>query len=117
MLRRRRIGSHLAVERPLTRTSPSLGVRRPLISLRVVVLPEPLRPSNTTVSPLFTTSDRFSRRGRPLRLKETRSNSMAGVLFVDELFAISSLVVVELRDIFECGIGAGFTGDIGKHEM
>src|ERR1700733_2159663 len=118
MLRRRRIGSHFVVERPLTRTSPSLGVRRPLISLRVVVLPEPLRPSNTTVSPLFTTSDRFSSRGRPLRLKETRSNSMAGALFVDAsfadgfftdaLFAVSSLElsVVELRGIFECGISA-----------
>src|ERR1700733_2299192 len=129
MLRRRRIGSHLVVERPLTRTLPSLGVRRALISLRVVVLPEPLRPSRTTVSPLFTTSDRFSSRGRPLRLKETRSNSMAGGLFVDAsfvdalftdaLFAISllELLVMELCGIFECGISAGSTGDIEKHEM
>ena len=51
MLRRRRMGSHTSVERPSTATSPSLGSSRRLISFSVVVLPEPLRPKSTRVSP------------------------------------------------------------------
>src|SRR6266436_899383 len=47
MLRRRRIGSQSVVDSPLTRTSPELGTRSRLMSLREVVLPDPLRPSST----------------------------------------------------------------------
>src|SRR5260221_2804944 len=77
MLRRKRIGSHSAVRRPLTRTSPAVGNSSRLISFKVVVLPEPLRPSSTRVSPCLTESTRSCSNGRPFRRKEAWSNSMA----------------------------------------
>src|ERR1700690_2613055 len=113
MLRRRRIGSHLAVERSLMRTSPSTGISSPLMSLRVVVLPEPLRPSKTRVSPWLTASDTFSSRGRPFKLKETRSNSIAVPLLGIPLLAVP----FEVSSVCVCGIGAGFARYAGKHEM
>ncbi len=45
---------------PFTRISPEVGETRRFTSLRVVVLPEPLRPSSTRISPCAT------RRLRPL---------------------------------------------------
>src|SRR5512135_2855224 len=62
---RRRMVSHAVVARPSTSTSPSVGSRSRLISFSVVVLPEPLRPSNTRVSPRRTCKHRLVRRARP----------------------------------------------------
>src|SRR5215469_13985399 len=52
MLRRSRIGSQSAVERPCTDTCPLVGSSNRLISFSSVVLPLPLRPSTTSVSPI-----------------------------------------------------------------
>ena len=51
MPRRRRTRSHSAVDLPSTSTSPDDGRIIPLISRSAVVLPDPLRPSSTSVSP------------------------------------------------------------------
>ena len=39
---------------PFTSTRPSLGFRMPMRSLKVVVFPAPLGPSNPNTSPAFT---------------------------------------------------------------
>src|SRR5579885_873676 len=52
--RRRRIGSHSRTGLPSTSTSPSVASIRRLTSFSVVVLPQPLWPSSTSVSPLST---------------------------------------------------------------
>src|ERR1700730_11870070 len=78
-MRRRRIMSHSSRERPSTKIAPALCVCRPLISFRVVVLPEPLRPRSTRVSPRWTSRFRLRRRVVPLsRRYSTLRNSMAG---------------------------------------
>src|ERR1700722_19585874 len=80
-MRRRRITSQLPAGRPSTMTSPLLGVSKRLISLSVVVLPEPLRPSRTRVSPRCTSSLRSWRSSRPpspFTLYAALRNSMAG---------------------------------------
>ena len=51
MLLRRRMGSQSACGRPSTMISPEDDSSRRLMSLSVVVLPEPLRPRSTKVSP------------------------------------------------------------------
>ena len=51
MWRFKRMGSHSRVDLPFTRTSPRVGNSIPLVILSAVVLPDPLRPSNTNVSP------------------------------------------------------------------
>ena len=67
MLRRRRMGSHSRVELPSTWISPALGSSRRLMSLSVVVLPDPLRPSSTSVSPRRTLRLRSERSRRAIR--------------------------------------------------
>src|SRR2546427_7358155 len=57
MPRRSRVASSACVGRPAIRISPAVGSSRRLISLRAVVLPEPLRPSSTSVSPGATPKD------------------------------------------------------------
>src|SRR2546426_1122483 len=83
MRRRSRMASHSVVFVPSTKTSPDVGSRRRLISLSVVVLPEPLRPRRTMVSPATIFNERFSTRARPLiayaALRNSTTLIMAGV--------------------------------------
>src|SRR6516162_3961826 len=72
--------STCALEIPLTRTSPELGVTRRLTSLSVVVLPEPLRPNRTKVSPRFTCRLTRESTGVLSTRKLTSRNSMTGVV-------------------------------------
>ena len=51
MRRRSRMGSHSADDLPSNQISPEVGCTRPFTAFKRVVLPEPLRPSSTTVSP------------------------------------------------------------------
>src|SRR2546427_3845166 len=64
MRRRSRVGSRPAARSPATSTSPAVGSSKRLMSFRVVVLPDPLRPSRTRVSPAPTVKDTFSTRLR-----------------------------------------------------
>src|SRR5581483_5587775 len=81
--RRKRITSECRVDSPFTSTSPLLGSCRRLMSLSVVVFPEPLRPSRTRVSPLAIAKLRSWRSSLPFsRRKETLRNSMTGRLSV-----------------------------------
>ena len=66
MRRRNRIGSQFVVFFPSTNTPPDVGSRSRLISLSVVVLPDPLLPRSTTVSPDSIEKEMFSTRARPL---------------------------------------------------
>src|SRR5713101_3948419 len=62
------MGSQSEVRRPSTRTSPAVGSSNRLISLSVVVLPEPLRPSKTNVSPRSTCRFTSESSARPCEL-------------------------------------------------
>src|SRR5215207_6313079 len=78
MRRRSWIGSQSTVGLPLTITSPEVGSIKRLINLMVVVLPEPLRPSSTRVSPRSTCKLRWANSVLPLdSAKLTSRNSMA----------------------------------------
>jgi hypothetical protein len=46
------------VDRPSTRTCPDVGNNIPLVNFKAVLLPDPLRPSKTKVSPAST--ERFT---------------------------------------------------------
>src|SRR5207245_539340 len=65
MPRRSRVASSACVSCPATRISPAVGSSRRLISLSVVVLPDPLRPSSTSVSPAATPKDTSATSTRP----------------------------------------------------
>src|SRR6059036_3286874 len=65
MRRRSRVGSRAAVRSPATSTSPAVGSSSRLMSFRVVVFPDPLRPSKTRVSPTPTVKDTFCTSFRP----------------------------------------------------
>src|ERR1700693_4206043 len=81
MLRRKRMTSLPAVDAPLTRTSPALGVSSRLTSFSVVVFPDPLRPSRTNVSPRCTCKFKPESNCCPLgRVEATSRNSMSGPL-------------------------------------
>src|SRR5713101_2391303 len=91
MPRRRRMGSQSAVERSWTRTSPFVGSSIPLINLRRVVLPLPLRPRRTRVSPSGIskeTPETIKRLRISFMRKETSRNSIvlfeesAGFVFI-----------------------------------
>src|SRR5262249_60160288 len=62
--RRSRKGGTAPVPCPATTTCPALGSIRRLISFSVVVFPEPLRPSSTSVSPAATVNDTSRTMGR-----------------------------------------------------
>src|SRR5207245_2627977 len=47
----------LALPAPATKTSPAVGSSSRLMSFRVVVFPEPLRPKSTSVSPVATVKE------------------------------------------------------------
>src|ERR1700731_3933253 len=79
MLRRRRIRSPSPLGTPFTSTSPDVGVTKRLTSLTDVVLPEPLRPSRTTVSPPSTSKLNPESTWVPATRYETSRNSMTGV--------------------------------------
>src|SRR6266516_3217738 len=66
MRRRSRVGSRPAARSPATSTSPVVGSSNRLMSFKVVVFPDPLRPSKTRVSPTPTVKDTFCTRFRPL---------------------------------------------------
>src|ERR1044072_2948948 len=76
MLRRRCIASHSIVDLPSTRTSPAVGSSKRLMSLSVVVLPDPLRPSKTSVSPRATSKLRSQTRRLSPMLRLTLRNSI-----------------------------------------
>src|SRR5438093_12190111 len=80
MPRRRRTGSEAVVARPWTSTSPEVGKSRPLTIFSAVVLPEPLRPSSTTVSPGSMASERRDRISRPPIRYETSRNSTIALI-------------------------------------
>src|SRR4051794_11722764 len=82
MPRRKRMGSQEVVGRPFTRTSPELGSCRRFTSLREVVLPDPLRPSRTNVSPCSTERVRSSTSARLFRRKDAWSKARAGAVMV-----------------------------------
>src|SRR5437773_1273785 len=65
MRRRKRVDSSAAARCPATSTSPAVGSSSRLMSFSVVVLPDPLRPSKTRVSPRPTVKDTFCTRMRP----------------------------------------------------
>src|SRR6185437_2663594 len=78
MCRRSRVISQSEMSRPSTATRPSLTLSRPLISLSVVVLPEPLGPSSMRISPRATERVRSARSTRfPLVRNPACSNSIA----------------------------------------
>src|SRR5688572_12555529 len=73
------MGSHAPVEIPSTLTSPEVGASRRLIIFMVVVLPEPLRPRSTSVSPRAIVRLRSARSFFPSPIsKLTFSNSIVG---------------------------------------
>ena len=53
------------VESPSTRTSPSVGSRRPFRCFASVLFPEPLWPTMAIISPEFISSDTFLRAYAP----------------------------------------------------
>src|SRR5213592_2811794 len=57
MRRRSTVGSTASAGSPAIRTAPPVGLRRRVTSFNVVVLPAPLRPSRTSVSPAPTEND------------------------------------------------------------
>src|SRR5690242_13268788 len=77
MARLSRTGSHSLVRLPCTRTSPPVGINIALMRRSAVVLPEPLRPSSTSVSPGSTVKFRWLRMVRPPMAKLTSRNSTA----------------------------------------
>src|SRR5262245_41009585 len=77
MLRRSSKGSHPAVGRSRTTISPDSGVRRPLMALRIVLLPAPLRPTSASVSPCPTARLRPRSTSTVPRLSLTSRNSIA----------------------------------------
>src|SRR5437667_12022204 len=76
------MGSHSEVDLFSTLISPALGNRSRLISLRVVVLPQPDLPSKTSVSPCRTEKVRWEITGAaaPAWEKLTSRNSTSGLL-------------------------------------
>src|SRR5205823_8824020 len=66
MRRRKRVAARSRARAPAIRTSPVVGSSRRLMSFSVVVLPDPLRPSSTTVSPAPTVKETSCTRKRPL---------------------------------------------------
>src|SRR6185312_450350 len=78
MCRRSSVMSHSATDRPSTSTRPADAVSSPLISLRVVVFPEPLGPSSMRSSPFAMARLRSARSMRfPLVRYSTCPNSIA----------------------------------------
>src|SRR5215831_8161445 len=59
------MGSASSTSVPFTKTCPEVALNIPLISRNNVVLPLPLRPSSTSVSPFRISSDIFERMGTP----------------------------------------------------
>src|ERR1035437_9649 len=93
MLRRRRITSPVAW--PFTRPSPLLGDSRRFASFRVVVFPEPLRPSSTSVFPRRTSRFNPESTCWPVgSVEETSQNSMA-----------RSLAAVDSMSVKDNGVG------------
>src|SRR5712692_2918062 len=66
MRRRHRVGSTAAARSPAISTSPAVGSSSRLMSFSVVVFPEPLRPSRTSVSPAPTLNDTSCTSCRPI---------------------------------------------------
>src|SRR5579859_692758 len=87
MRRRKRITSTCALDSALTRISPELGVTRRLTSFNVVVLPEPLRPSSTSISPRSTCRLSPDNTCVPPTRYETSTNSMTGPVGVVDMSA------------------------------
>src|ERR1700675_513191 len=89
MWRRSRIASQSTVDFPTTTTSPDDGTSIRLMSLRRVVFPLPLRPSETNVSPELTAIDSHVMSGAdlPLTLYVTPRNSMIGSAVGEEMGA------------------------------
>src|ERR1700730_16773891 len=76
-----RIGSHCRVVRPSTRTWPAVGNSIPLVILSAVVLPDPLRPSSTRVSPASTEKLTPDNTTRPAISYDTFRNSTSGIFY------------------------------------
>src|SRR3954463_8940522 len=81
MPRRSRITSTWSLRAPLTRTSPELAETRRFTSFRVVVFPEPLRPSSTSVSPRATRRLTPASTSVPFTRYETSRNSITAIVF------------------------------------
>src|ERR1022692_4752832 len=78
MRRFSRTGSQRRVGVPSTSTSPALGKSKPFTILSAVVLPEPLRPSSTNVSPASTERVKLFRISRaPMRYDAARNSRTA----------------------------------------
>src|SRR5215471_19300476 len=69
------MGSQSRVVLSSTRTSPDVGSSNRLISFKVVVFPDPLRPRRTIASPDSTLNGTFSTRERPLMAYAASRNS------------------------------------------
>src|SRR5690348_9228108 len=63
---------------PSTQMLPRLGRSRPIVSFRMVLLPEPATPSSALVSPRSSEKEMPSRTGLPSKLMATSSNTMTG---------------------------------------
>src|SRR5581483_2099492 len=66
--------------RPKTRISPESGVRRPLASFMMTLLPTPAGPRRMRISPWQTVKETSRRTGPRSKAMETRENSTTGVL-------------------------------------
>ena len=75
MWRLSRMGSHSTLARPSMSTWPRVGRSMPLVIFSAVVLPEPLRPSRTRVSPASTAKLTPASIGRPPISYDTSRNS------------------------------------------
>src|ERR1022692_3038379 len=105
MRRFSRTGSQRRVGVPSTSTSPALGKSKPFTILSAVVLPEPLRPSSTNVSPASTERVKLFRISRaPMRYDAAR-NSLNDV--ADAALQPHRLPAASRRAIHQHFAGAG----------
>src|SRR5688572_22839538 len=78
--RQRACGGRDVMSRPSSRTAPRSGRRRPIMTLRAVVLPAPLGPMTPRASPSWMASESPSRTRRdPKALVTPSSSSSAGL--------------------------------------
>src|SRR6266550_3997268 len=85
MRRRSTVGSTASAGSPAIRTAPPVGLRRRFTSFNVVVLPAPLRPSRTSVSPAPTENDIPSIRSFPFPGKRYRKSFTSSTMATGRL--------------------------------
>src|SRR5258708_9251830 len=94
----------------MTRTSPLVGMLRPLIILMVVVLPDPFGPSSPKISPCCTLSERRSTARNVPKVLQRSLTSIAGPSVSDRCFNAGAACVISLLKDFLLSQCPGFLG-------